>query len=282
MTRQRAAQRVQRSVPTIEGAGVHLFRAFGHAETELLDPFLMLDHFRSSDPREYMDGFPMHPHRGIETVTYLLSGRIEHQDSIGNKGAISAGDVQWMTAGRGILHQEMPRRTDDQLHGFQLWVNLPRAHKMMPPRYREVKSAQIPSVKPERGVEVKVVAGDFDGVVGPVKDLIMKVEYFDVHLSADADASFPVRDGESAFAYVFEGSGHFEEGGRHVVEDRELVIFGQGDEVWVKAGRKGCRFLFAHGEPLREPIAWGGPIVMNSRQELDLAFEELRSGTFVG
>jgi hypothetical protein len=281
MTRQRSIERVHRSVPTIEGAGVHLFRAFGHAETELLDPFLMLDHFRSSDPREYMDGFPMHPHRGIETVTYLLSGSIEHQDSIGNKGEISAGDVQWMTAGRGILHQEMPRRTDDLLHGFQLWVNLPRAHKMMPPRYRDVKSDQIPSAKPEGGVDVKVVAGSFNGVQGPVKDLTVKVEYFDVHLSADADISFPVRNGRGAFAYVFEGSGHFEEGGRHVVEDRELVIFGQGDEVWAKAGRKGCRFLFAHGEPLREPIAWGGPIVMNTREELDLAFKELRSGSFV-
>jgi redox-sensitive bicupin YhaK (pirin superfamily) len=282
MARQRSVQRVQRSLPTIEGAGVHLFRAFGHSETNLLDPFLMLDHFRSSNPQEYMNGFPMHPHRGIETVTYLLSGSIEHQDNIGNRGEIGAGDVQWMTAGHGILHQEMPRRTDDPLHGFQLWINLPRAQKMMPPRYRDIQSQQIPTAKPERGVEVKVIAGTFDGVHGPVKDLVVRVEYFDVRLSADADLSISMGDGESAFAYVFEGSGHFEEGGRHEVGDRELAVFGQGDEIWAKAGRRGCRFLFAHGEPLHEPIAWGGPIVMNTREELDLAFEELGRGTFVG
>lgn len=281
MTRQRSLLRVQRGLPTIEGAGVHLFRAFGHSETDLLDPFLLLDHFRSSDPADYMRGFPMHPHRGIETVTYVLSGRIEHQDSIGNKGEIGPGDVQWMTAGSGIMHQEMPRRTDGQLNGFQLWVNLPRAQKMTPPRYRDVKSGTIPVDKPEKGVDIKIIAGSLDGIKGPVKELVVKVELFDVHLSGDADISIPVKEGENAFAYVYEGSGHFEEGSRHMLEDRELAIFDKGEEVWAKAGRTGCRFLFAHGEPLREPISWGGPIVMNSREELERAFEELERGTFI-
>jgi quercetin 2,3-dioxygenase len=281
MTRHRALLRVQRSTPTIEGAGVHLFRAFGHSDTEVLDPFLMLDHFHSSDPRDYMEGFPLHPHRGIETVTYVLSGRIEHQDSIGNKGEIGEGDVQWMTAGRGIMHQEMPKRTDDPMQGFQLWVNLPRELKMMPPRYRDVKSSTIPLIKPEEGVEVKLIAGSLDGIKGPVRDLVVKVELFDVRLSGDADVSLPVKEGDNAFAYVFEGSGHFEEGSRHMLEDRDLAIFDKGEEVWAKASRGGCRFLFAHGEPLHEPLAWGGPIVMNTRGELDLAFDELRRGTFV-
>ncbi len=281
MTRQMAILRVQRSTPTIEGAGVHLFRAFSHSETELLDPFLMLDHFRSSEPKDYMEGFPMHPHRGIETVTYVLSGKIEHQDSIGNRGEIGPGDVQWMTAGRGIMHQEMPQRTNDALNGFQLWVNLPRAHKMMQPRYRDLKSGDIPLVRPDKGVEVKIIAGSLEGVDGPVRDLVVKVDLFDVRLSGDADISLPVRDGDNAFAYVFEGSGHFEEGGRHLLHDRELAIFGKGEEVWAKAGRDGCRFIFAHGQPLREPIAWGGPVVMNTREELDEAFDELRRGTFV-
>ncbi|HUL38745.1 MAG TPA: pirin family protein [Methanomassiliicoccales archaeon] len=281
MARHRAVLRVQRGLPTMEGAGVHLFRAFGHSETALLDPFLMLDHFRSSDPKDYMEGFPMHPHRGIETVTYVLSGRIEHQDSIGNKGVIGPGDLQWMTAGSGIMHQEMPRRTEGQLNGFQLWVNLPRAHKMIPPRYRDVKSGAIPTVRPEEGAEVKVIAGSLDGVKGPVKDLVVEVELFDVHLSGDADVSIPVRERDNAFAYVFEGTGHFEEGSRHVLEDHELAIFEKGEEVWAKAGRGGCRFLFAHGEPLHESIAWGGPIVMNTREELDQAFEELERGTFI-
>jgi len=281
MRRSRPVIRSKTSEPTTEGAGVHLFRAFGHQDTMHLDPFLMLDHFRSSDPREYMAGFPMHPHRGIETVTYVLSGRIEHQDSIGNKGVISEGDVQWMTAGSGILHQEMPQRTDDPLHGFQLWVNLPKAHKMMPPRYREVKSSEIPEARLEDGAEVKVIAGSLAGVTGPVRDLVVKVELFDVSLAQDVDVSLPAKPEDHAFVYIFEGSGHFEEGSRHALEDRHLAIFDDGGEIWAKAGRGGCRFLFAHGEPLREPIAWGGPIVMNTEKELERSFAELRSGKFI-
>lgn len=268
-------------MPTIEGAGVHLFRAFGHSETELLDPFLMLDHFRSSDPKDYMEGFPLHPHRGIETVTYVISGRIEHEDSIGNKGVIGPGDVLWMTAGRGIMHQEMPKRTEEPMNGFQLWVNLPRAHKMMPPRYLDIKSSSIPTLRPEKGVEIKVIAGALDDIKGPVKDLVVKVELFDIHLSGDADISLQMKRGENVFAYVFEGSGHFEEGSRHTIQDRDLAIFDDGDEIWAKAGREGCRFLFAHGEPLHEPIAWRGPIVMNSREELDQSFDDLERGTFI-
>jgi len=260
---------------------VRLRRAFGHDETDFLDPFLMLDHFRSSDPQDYEAGFPFHPHRGIETVTYMLSGAVEHQDSIGNRGVIAAGDVQWMTAGSGILHQEMPRRTKEELHGIQLWINLPRTSKMMSPRYREVKREDIPVVVPDEGVQVRVIAGLLAGRSGPVRDLVVPVECFDVDLAPNVDVALPVPLGDHAFAYVFDGGGHFAEGSKHAVEAFHVVMFGEGKEVWTKAGRKGCRFLFAHGTPLREPIAWGGPVVMNTQEELDQAFEEIRSGNFI-
>lgn len=241
----------------------------------------MLDHFRSSDPKDYEAGFPFHPHRGIETVTYILSGAVEHQDSIGNRGVITAGDVQWMTAGSGILHQEMPRRMEEELHGFQLWVNLPRASKMMPPRYQDIKRSDIPVAMPEEGVKVMVIAGQLGGKSGPVRDLVVPVECFDVDLASNVDFTLPVPSGDHAFAYVFEGSGHFEEGSKHAVESFHVAMFGDGSEVWAKAGMKGCRFLFVHGTPLREPISWGGPVVMNTQEELDQAFEEIRSGNFI-
>lgn len=281
MKRMRGVERVWGSRPTLEGAGVRLKRAIGPEEAQRLDPFLMLDDIHSSDPRDYMAGFPMHPHRGMETVTYMVRGAMEHRDSIGNHGVIESGDVQWMTAGSGILHQEMPRRFEGALQGFQLWVNLPRERKMMPPRYRDIKGSAIPVFRPEAGVEVKVVAGKVDGVQGPVRDLVMDVEYLDVKLAAGMDFAHAVPEGRHAFAYVFEGSGYFEEGSKHKVGAEQLVLFSDGEEIWADAGEEGVRFLFASGAPINEPIAWGGPMVMNSRAELNQAFEELKKGTFV-
>jgi redox-sensitive bicupin YhaK (pirin superfamily) len=277
----RSVLREQMSKPTTEGAGVRLRRAFGHAEAGDLDPFLMLDHFRSSDPQDYQAGFPFHPHRGIETVTYMISGEVEHEDSLGHRGVIGPGDVQWMTAGSGILHQEMPRRTKGELHGFQLWVNLPRASKMMPPRYRELRAGDIPLIPIEQGVEVKLISGALEGRQGPVVDLMVRVRLMDVRLGPETDLTLQLPPRDHAFAYVYEGSAHFEEGSKHAVEANHVAILGGGDEIWAKAGQRGCRFLLAHGEAIGEPIAWGGPIVMNTRQELDQAFEEIRRGTFI-
>lgn len=248
---------------------------------EVLDPFLMLDHFQSADPEDYKEGFPMHPHRGIETVTYMISGSMEHQDSIGNKGIISAGDVQWMTAGSGIMHQEMPKRADGEMHGFQLWVNLPRANKMMPPRYRDIKARDVPIARPAAGIEVKVIAGSFGRERGPVRDLIVPVEYFDAHFDSGAEIILHARAGDHAFIYVYEGSTAIGDAPIQSVRKNHLAILDDGDDVLVKAGDDGCQFLFVHGPPLREPIAWGGPIVMNTREELDLAFDELGKGTFI-
>jgi redox-sensitive bicupin YhaK (pirin superfamily) len=265
----------------LEGAGVHLKRAIGHEDVHRLDPFLMLDDFHSDDPDDYISGFPLHPHRGMETVTYVLRGAMEHQDSIGNRGVISSGDVQWMTAGSGILHQEMPRRYDGMMQGFQLWINLPRSHKMMPPRYRDIKAITIPTYGHEEGIEVKVIAGKVDGVQGPVRDLVVDVEYLDVGLGPNRDFVHEVPSGRTAFAYVFEGGGYFEEGGKRLVGTEQVVLFADGQEIWANAGDQGVRFLFASGTPLREPLAWRGPVVMNTQSELEQAFEELRRGTFV-
>lgn len=277
----RKAQRILKSKPTTEGAGVHLFRAFGPNETGLLDPFLMLDDFHSSDPEDYMAGFPRHPHRGIETVTYMIRGVIDHQDSMGNKGTIRSGDVQWMTAGSGILHQEMPQSYDGEFQGFQLWINLPASKKMMDPRYRGIDGAHIPTAKLAEGVEAKVIAGQAGGVTGPVKDLIVKAEYLDVMMGSNRVVSIPSDPESIQFAYVFEGlasDGAEEEEpwGRGTA-----VVFGKGDSVRIRSERSGARFLLISGRPLREPIAWGGPIVMNTDDQLDRAFEELRLGTFI-
>jgi redox-sensitive bicupin YhaK (pirin superfamily) len=266
---------------TIEGAGVHLRRAFGHDQAPRLDPFLLLDDFRSENPAEYVAGFPWHPHRGIETVTYMLDGFVEHEDSLGNKGLIGSGDVQWMTSGSGIIHQEMPRPRGDRMGGLQLWVNLPSTHKMNPPRYQEVKRARIPEVQPRKGVRVKVIAGEVGGVRGPVRHIAIQPEYIDVQLDPGTVFDHPVSRGHTVFAYALEGRGRFDEESGEVVDSEHLVFFRDGDRVRVEAMNESLRFLLIAGKPIHEPVAWWGPIVMNTRKELEIAIEEFQSGTFI-
>jgi len=282
MTQERPIEHVLASQPTLEGAGVHLRRAFGPREVPMLDPFLLLDDFRSDDPDLYIMGFPWHPHRGIETVTYMLEGRVEHGDSMGNSGTIGAGDMQWMTAGGGIVHQEMPRPAagSTRMGGFQLWVNLPARAKMMPPRYREVRAGDVPEVEPRPGVRVRVIAGRLGDTIGPARDIIADPEYLDVTLEAGRAYEHPLARGRTAFAYVFGGSGTFK-GGKGSHGDGALVQFGDGDAVTATAGRAAMRMLLVSGRPIGEPVAWGGPIVMNTDEELEEAFREYREGTFI-
>jgi redox-sensitive bicupin YhaK (pirin superfamily) len=289
----RSVSKIFAARPTLEGAGVHLKRAFGFSEVPQFDPFLMLDDFHSDDPADYLSGFPWHPHRGIETITYVLHGRIEHRDSMGNAGVIGPGDAQWMTAGSGIIHQEMPRNgaqaagpaaageSSTLLWGFQLWANLPATHKMMPPRYQEVKSSQVPHVDLGGGCIARVVCGTAGGIEGPVKGIVTDPEYLDVSIPAGSRLTHAIRRGHTAFAYVVEGSGDFGEGSTAPVGRENTVLFGDGDEVVVAAGREPVRFLLVSGGPLGEPVAWGGPIVMNTQEELRLAFDEYHAGTFV-
>jgi quercetin 2,3-dioxygenase len=279
MKEARKVVRSSKGNPTSDGAGVRLKRAFGPEDVDLLDPFLLLDHFGSNNPEDYMAGFPMHPHRGMETITYMLKGSVEHRDSTGRKGLIKAGDIQWMTAGSGILHQEMPQRSEDGVNGFQLWVNLPRAQKMMSPRYRDVTREMIPEIDVGGGAKVKVVAGRVDGVSGPVKDLVVPVEYLDVTLSEGGSIEREIPSEHNAFAYVFEGSARFAPG--PFLEKEHLAIFGKGEGVTVEAGPNGARFLLVSGKPIKEPIAWGGPVVMNTEEELQTAFREIDNGTFI-
>jgi redox-sensitive bicupin YhaK (pirin superfamily) len=276
----RPAKRTVRAQPTLEGAGVHLRRVFGFGNTVDYDPFLLLDDFRNDEPEEYLAGFPWHPHRGIETITYVLAGTVEHGDSIGNRGEIRAGDIQWMTAGSGIIHQEMPRGdSKGRMYGFQLWANLPASLKMTRPGYQEVKAADIPIISDGDGAQVRIVCGRYGNTRGPVKGVAAEPEYLDVSLPAGLRKSFPVAGDHNAFAYVFEGSGTFAE--TTVAENRSLVLFGPGDEVVVQAGPDGVRFLLVSGKPLKEPVAWHGPIVMNTQDELRQAFRELDNGTFL-
>jgi redox-sensitive bicupin YhaK (pirin superfamily) len=297
----RPVKRIIQSKPTLEGAGVKLRRGFGFGETTEFDPFLLFDDFRNDNPEDYRAGFPWHPHRGIETITYVLAGEVSHGDSLGNRGTLGAGDVQWMTAGRGILHQEMPTGdTRGRMHGFQLWANLPSSLKMTAPRYQDVTSKDIPEVIDDNGVTVRVVCGSFWGKKGPVDGVAADPRYLDVWVPAGVRASLPVETSRHAFAYVFEGDGKFRdasspqavqtevltEGGDEVpvgkvAGDRSLVLFDQGDEVTVQAGEKGLRFLLVSGKPLEEPVAWYGPIVMNTHQEIEQAIGELRAGTFI-
>lgn len=286
--------------PTMEGAGVRLHRAFGFHDPELSDPFLLLDDFRNERPEDYLRGFPWHPHRGIETITYVLAGTVEHGDSLGNAGRLGAGDVQWMTAGSGILHQEMPQGNDrGQMHGFQLWANLPSSLKMTTPRYQDVKHADIPEVIDDDGTRVKVIVGEFWGRTGPVDGIAAEPQYLDIFVPAGVRKTFGVDTYRRAFAYVFEGAGRFADASapagvllekevmgrevniRDLSGDRTLVRFGTGDEVTVQAGPEGIRFLLISGAPIQEPIAWHGPIVMNTQQELMQAVSELRNGTFI-
>jgi redox-sensitive bicupin YhaK (pirin superfamily) len=267
--------------PTIEGAGVRLKRAFGFNEVPLLDPFLLLDHFGSANPTDYLAGFPWHPHRGIETVTYMIEGTVDHGDSLGNKGTIGSGDIQWMTAGSGIIHQEMPQRYDGRMMGFQLWVNLPASHKMIAPRYREVMRKQIPSVALGDGADVKIVCGEIAGVHGPVHDIVVSPEYLRVALAPGAEFEHHVKRGHTAFAYVFEGSANFYAEDEWPIGKENTVVFDDGDRVRVTTAEQATQFLLVSGKPINEPVAWRGPIVMNTEEELARAFDEYRTGTFV-
>jgi quercetin 2,3-dioxygenase len=296
----RPVKRVVQSTPTIEGAGVKLRRAFGFGTTDEFDPFLLLDDFRNERPDDYRAGFPWHPHRGIETVTYVLAGTVEHGDSLGNSGKLGAGDVQWMTAGSGIMHQEMPQGdARGRMHGFQLWANLPSSLKMTAPRYQDVPAAAIPEVIDDDGTRVRVICGEFWGKRGPVDGVAAEPRYLDVFVPPGRRKVLPVEAGRHAFAYVFEGSGTFRDASqpfgvltekessdgeilvREKVGNRSLIVFGSGDDVTVQAGDEGIRFLLVSGKPIEEPVAWYGPIVMNTNAELEQAVNELRKGTFI-
>jgi len=294
----RPIKRIVESQPTIEGAGVRLRRAFGFGDTDETDPFLLLDDFRNENPEDYLAGFPWHPHRGIETITYVLAGTVNHGDSLGNRGALGAGDVQWMTAGSGILHQEMPQGNQNgQMHGFQLWANLPSSLKMTSPRYQDVSGKDIPEVTDDDGTHVRVVCGSFWGKKGPVDGIAADPRYLDIWVPPGQRKVLPVETSRHAFAYVFEGSGTFRDasdpvdirtdrigpGGEEQGEtaDRSLVLFDTGDEVVIQAGPHGIRFLLVSGKPIEEPVAWRGPIVMNTKEELRQAWAELNDGTFI-
>jgi redox-sensitive bicupin YhaK (pirin superfamily) len=297
----RPVKQLTTSKPTMEGAGVRLRRAFGFGETADFDPFLLLDDFRGDRPDDYLAGFPWHPHRGIETITYVLAGNVDHADSLGNQGTIGAGDIQWMTAGSGIIHQEMPHGDPQgRMHGFQLWANLPAALKMTPPRYQGIVSADIPEVIDDDGTKVRVICGEFWGKRGSVDGVAADPSYLDVWVPPGRRRSLPVDHARNAFAYVFGGTGRFANAsepmpvpteivgdptplpaGAAEAENRSLVVFDSGDEITVQAGEQGMRFLLVSGKPLREPVAWYGPIVMNTREQIQQAFEEYRAGTFL-
>ena len=295
----RAIKRLIKAKPTIEGAGVHLRRAFGFGNTQDFDPFLLLDDFRNDKPEDYLAGFPWHPHRGIETITYILSGNVEHGDSLGNQGVLAAGDVQWMTAGSGIIHQEMPRGDrDGKMHGFQLWANLPSSLKMTAPRYQDVQATDIPEVVDDDGTKIRVICGSIWGATGPVDGIAAEPEYLDVSVPPGKRKTLPVETTRHAFAYVFAGSGRFCNASAPLdvptegvgwsdtslseeADNRSLVLFDRGDEVSIQAGEKGIRFLLVSGEPIEEPVAWYGPIVMNTQEQLRQAFAEYKAGTFL-
>jgi hypothetical protein len=274
--------KVIRSKPVIEGAGVHLHRVFGNNEVPLFDPFLLLDHFGSDNPNDYVAGFPWHPHRGIETVTYMLNGTVEHGDSIGNKGAIESGDIQWMTAGSGIIHQEMPQICKGTMTGFKLWVNLPSAHKMMNPRYREIKSREIPAISLGENISAKIICGEINGTLGAVRDIVVDCEYLDITMGPETEYEHPLKNGFSAFAYAFEGYGSIKKNHQELaVEKGQAVDIGKTHTVNIKSGKRDFRFLLISGKPIGEPVAWQGPIVMNTQEELDHAFTEYYNGTFI-
>jgi redox-sensitive bicupin YhaK (pirin superfamily) len=290
----RAVKGVTQSQPTLEGAGVRLRRAFGFGNTTEFDPFLLLDDFRNENPADYLAGFPWHPHRGIETITYVLAGTVEHGDSLGNRGRMGAGDVQWMTAGRGILHQEMPKGDPGgRMHGFQLWANLPSSLKMTAPRYQDIAAKDIPEITDDDGTHVRVITGEFWGKKGPVEGVAADPRYLDVSVPSGQRKRIAVDRAHHAFAYVFAGSGTFRDASdprgmlneltnqRDAAGNRSLVLFDRGDEIVVQAGEQGIRFLLVSGRPIEEPVAWHGPIVMNTQEELREAFSALRDGTFI-
>jgi hypothetical protein len=299
MAKTRRIRKVLKSRATIEGAGVHLRRAFGFSEVPLFDPFLMLDDFRSDNPNHYIKGFPWHPHRGIETITYVIDGSVEHGDSMGNKGVISSGDIQWMTAGSGIIHQEMPKGDKKGfMGGFQLWANLPSSHKMMAPRYRDLKRDQIPEVRLDNGTTVKVICGKVGNSEGPVRDIVIEPEYLDISVPPKTQFVHKTTNGHTVLGYVISGKGYFckeknpftyEVAGDNYfdmqrdpfVGNGSLILFEDGEEIVAFTEDDPVRFLLVSGKPIREPVAWYGPIVMNTQSELQLAFEEYRNGTFL-
>lgn len=279
----------RQSQTVTEGAGVKLRRVFGYYDKPNFDPFLMLDDFRSNNPEDYRRGFPWHPHRGIETITYLIKGSVEHADSLGNKGTIASGDVQWMTAGSGIIHHEMPKVAGDGvISGFQLWANLPAANKMMKPRYQDIKSNQIPDLTTVENCKIRIVCGSFMGTTGPVTDIVTQPVFMDVQIPAATDFIIPTREVDTVFCYVFEGEGYFCD--RNADEqtlkssnaaDKDVVLFTKGEQLLIHTREKGMRFLFLAGKPIAEPIAWHGPIVMNTAEEIEIALKEYQNGTFI-
>jgi redox-sensitive bicupin YhaK (pirin superfamily) len=295
----RAVKQILETKPTIEGAGVKLQRAFGFGKTKEFDPFLLLDDFRNENPSDYLAGFPWHPHRGIETITYVLAGEVNHGDSLGNKGRMTAGDVQWMTAGSGILHQEMPKGdSNGRMHGFQLWANLPSQLKMTNPRYQDIPSAQIPEVTEDDGTKARIIVGEFWGKRGPVEGVAADPNYVDISVPPNKLRRIKVDVDRNAFAYVFAGTGTFRDASapqavltesavdpnapaKYDAKNHSLVLFDRGDEIVVQAGAEGIRFLLVSGKPIEEPVAWYGPIVMNTQAELQQAFQELQSGKFI-
>ena len=296
----RAVKSITEAIKTMEGAGVELYRAFGFTDPTELDPFLLFDDFRNDNPLSFEKGFPWHPHRGIETITYVLEGNVDHADSLGNSGSLGAGDIQWMTSGSGILHQEMPKgNSKGQMHGFQLWANLPSELKMTNPRYQDVNSGEIPEIFEDDGTRVKVIVGSFWGKTGPVDGIAADPQYLDIYVPPGVKKTFPVDTYRKTFAYIFDGSGAFDSASiptgvllekeirgeelniRDMSGNRTLVSFDTGDFVSVQAGENGIRFLLISGKPIQEPVAWHGPVVMNTREELVQAFDELKNGTFI-
>jgi hypothetical protein len=295
----RPVKEILTTKPTLEGAGVKLQRAFGFGKTKEFDPFLLFDDFRNENPRDYLAGFPWHPHRGIETITYVLAGEVQHGDSLGNKGSMTAGDVQWMTAGSGILHQEMPKGDENgRMHGFQLWANLPASLKMTDPRYQDIPSAAIPEVTEDDGTKARIICGEFWGKRGPVEGVAADPSYVDISVPPLTKKRIKVDVTRNAFAYVFAGEGVFRDASQpqavltesgvnpnepavYDARNHSLVLFDRGDEIVVQAGPEGIRFLLVSGKPLEEPVAWYGPIVMNTQAELHQAMSELQSSKFI-
>lgn len=281
MSPERKVKRIISAVPTMEGAGVRLKRVFGFNEVPLFDPFLLLDDFHSDNPGDYLAGFPWHPHRGIETVTYMIHGEVEHGDSLGNKGIIKCGDMQWMTAGSGIIHQEMPQKNKNSLWGLQLWINLPADQKMMNPRYRDITADCIPEYNDKNGIAVKILSGTYKGHTGPVEDIICDPEYLDIQIPVGKIFTHRIPESHTAFAYILEGEGYFDSDKNELIKSEQLALFDTGEQLSIETAQTKLRFILISGMPIYEPVAWRGPIVMNNNEELAIAFDEYRNGTFI-
>ncbi len=280
-TEKRKIRYLAKSVPAIEGAGVHLKRAFGNLQGVNLDPFLLLDNFHSDDPKDYSAGFPWHPHRGMETVTYMLNGKMRHEDSLGNKGDIKGGEIQWMTAGSGIIHQEMPQQKDGLIQGFQLWVNLPQSNKMMQPRYQDIKHHEIPEHKVDNDVKVRILAGEYNGNFGPVQEVISNPTYLDVTVNQETKFNYQVEKENTVIIYTVEGNAYFDNEKQNFVDENHLIVYGPGDEINIETDNDPAKFLIMSGKPINEPVAWYGPMVMNTREEIIQAFQEFQDGNFI-